>query len=161
MINIKIVCVGKLSEKNIKGLSEEYLKRLKKYSKIEVIEIEDEKLSVTSPGYEEKIKKIESAKILEKIKKIGKCKVITLDLKGKTLNSIEFAKKIETIATYEASTLVFIIGGSLGFNDDVRKIADYSISFSSLTFPHQLIRIFLFEQLFRAFKILSNETYHH
>lgn len=161
MINIKVICVGKLSDKNLKSLSEEYLKRLQKYAKVEVIELDDEKLPTNSSGYEEKIKSIESNKILEKIKKIGKCKVIALDLKGKNLTSPQFAEKIDSIATYESSTLVFVIGGSLGFNDDVRKIADYSICFSNLTFPHQLIRIFLYEQLFRAFKILNNETYHH
>ena len=85
MINIKVICVGKLSDKNLKSLSAEYLKRLQKYAKVEVIELDDEKLPTNSSGYEEKIKSIESNKILEKIKKIGKCKVITLDLKGKKL----------------------------------------------------------------------------
>ena len=162
MINIKIICIGKISDKNLKSLSDEYLKRLKKYVKLEVIELEDEKvLPSSSTLLQEKIKDIESDKILNKLKKIGKCKIITLDLKGKMLDSVEFANKISDITISEASTIVFIIGGTLGFNDKVRNIADYSICFSKLTFPHQLIRIFLLEQLFRAFKILNNETYHH
>ena len=161
MINIKIVCVGKINDKNLKGLSDEYLKRLGKYAKLEVIEIEEENIGVLD---ETKVINLESKKILDKIEKInknGKAKVICLDLKGKMLSSTELSEKISSILTYEASTIVFIIGGSLGFNDEVRNVCDFSLSFSKLTFPHQLIRIFLYEQIFRAFKILNNETYHH
>ena len=161
MLNIKIICVGKLSNTSLKELSCEYLKRLQKYAKVDIIEIQDEKLDTSSVSLEEKIKDIESKKILEKLDKLGKCTIITLDLKGKMLDSIELAKKISYISTYESSTIAFVIGGSLGFNDEVRQRANYSISFSKLTFPHQLIRIFLYEQLFRSFKILNNETYHH
>lgn len=161
MINIKIICVGKLKEKSLKELQDEYLKRLSKYSNTQIIELDDQKAPATlSTTEEENIKNKECDKIIEKIKKYSNPYVIALDLKGKTYTSVEFAKKIENIATYESSTIIFVIGGSLGLTDKLRKIANECVSFSSMTFPHQLFRIFLLEQIFRSFKINNNETYH-
>lgn len=162
MLNIKIICVGKIKEKSLKDLCDEYTKRLSKYSKIEIIELDDEKLPQNINNTEVyKIKNLESKKIKEKIDKIGKCTLFFLDLKGKEYSSKEFANKIDTLATYGTSTLVFVIGGSLGMSDELLSISNNKICFSKMTFPHQLIRVFLLEQIFRAFKILNNETYHH
>ena len=162
MLNIKIICVGKIKEKSLKDLCDEYTKRLSKYSKIEIIELDDEKLPQNINDTEVyKIKNLESKKIKEKIDKIGKCTLFFLDLKGKEYSSKEFANKIDTLATYGTSTLVFVIGGSLGMSDELLSISNNKICFSKMTFPHQLIRVFLLEQTFRAFKILNNETYHH
>lgn len=162
MLNIKIICVGKIKEKSLKDLCDEYTKRLSKYSKIEIIELDDEKLPQNINDTEVyKIKNLESKKIKEKIDKIGKCTLFFLDLKGKEYSSKEFANKIDTLATYGTSTLVFVIGGSLGMSDELLSISNNKICFSKMTFPHQLIRVFLLEQIFRAFKILNNETYHH
>lgn len=163
MLNIKILCVGKLKEKYLTDAQAEYLKRLSKYCKLEVIEIEDEKFSanIMSDTEIEKVKNTECTKIIDKINKCGKCSVICLDLTGKQYDSVEFAEKINEISIYESSTLIFVIGGSLGLTNEMLKLSNTNISFSKLTFPHQLIRIFLLEQIFRAFKILNNETYHH
>jgi 23S rRNA (pseudouridine1915-N3)-methyltransferase len=162
MLNIKVICIGKVKEASLRDLINEYLKRLSKYSKVEIIELQDEKLPLSpSPADEIKIKEIESNKIIEKIEKIGKSTIFALDLTGKDYSSEDFSKKIQEISTYESSTIVFIIGGSLGMTDKLLNMCDYKICFSKMTFPHQLIRVFLLEQVFRAFKIQNNETYHH
>lgn len=162
MLNIKLICIGKIKEKSLKDMISEYTKRLSKYSKLEIIEIEDEKVPINySDIQKEKILELEGNKICEKIQKIGKCYSILLDVNSKEFTSEELAKKINDISTYNSSTLVFIIGGTLGTSDKVKKIVDERISFSKLTFPHQLIRLFLLEQIFRVFKINNNETYHH
>ena len=162
MINIKLICVGKIKEKSLKELCDEYIKRLSKYAKIEIIEVDDEKLPANASKADyEKIKELESKKIKEKIDKIGKCTLFFLDLNGKEYSSEDFSKKIETLSTYGTSTLVFVIGGSLGMSKELLNISQNKICFSKMTFPHQLIRVFLLEQIFRAFKIQNNETYHH
>ncbi|MDD3304004.1 MAG: 23S rRNA (pseudouridine(1915)-N(3))-methyltransferase RlmH [Clostridia bacterium] len=161
-MNIKILCVGKVKEKSLQDLIKEYEKRLSKYSKLEIIELEDEKVpQVLSEADIQIIKAKEATKIEEKINKIGKCSVIFLDLNGKQYTSEEFSNKISTMCTYGTSTLVFVIGGSLGFGDKLLRLSNDRISFSKMTFPHQLFRVFLLEQIFRAFKIQNNETYHH
>ncbi len=162
MLNIKIICVGKIKETSLKELCDEYLKRLTKYCKIEIIELEDEKLPQTLNNSDiSRIKEIESKKIQDKISKLGKCTLFFLDLKGKEYSSEDFAKCLDTQATYISSTLVFVIGGSLGMTEELLNTSNYKICFSKMTFPHQLIRLFLLEQIFRAFKINNNETYHH
>lgn len=162
MLNIKILCVGKIKEKSLKELCDEYIKRLSKYSKLEVIELDDEKLpQILNNSEINKIKEIESKKIKEKIDKLGNCTVFFLDLKGKEYTSEEFSEKIQTLTTYGTSTLVFVIGGSLGMTNELLNTSPNKICFSKMTFPHQLIRVFLLEQLFRAFKIQNNENYHH
>lgn len=162
MINIKIICVGKVKEKSLKELIDEYSKRLTKYCKLEIIELQDEKIPQNCSITEEyKIKEKECEKIKEKISKVGKCHIICLDLNGKQYSSEEFSDKINNISTYESSTLVFVIGGSLGLTNELLSLSNEKISFSKMTFPHQLFRVFLLEQIFRAFKIQNNETYHH
>lgn len=162
MINIQIICIGKIKEKSLINLCDEYTKRISKYAKISVIELADEKVDKTLSDIEiEKIKTAECNKIIEKIEKSSKSYVIALDLSGKALTSIEFADKISNIATYSSGNITFVIGGSLGLTDELLKMSNEKLSFSTLTFPHQLFRVFLLEQIFRSFKILNNETYHH
>lgn len=162
MLNIKIICIGKIKEKSLKALLDEYLKRISKYSKIEIISLDDEKLpSSLSQAEINRIKKIESLKIKEKISKYDKSTIIFLDLNGKQYTSEEFSNKLSYISTYESSTIIFVIGGSLGLSDELLSLPSYKMCFSKMTFPHQLIRVFLLEQIFRAFKIQNNEKYHH
>lgn len=159
MININIICIGKLKEKYLKDAAMEYSKRLSKYCKLTITELSDEKLPNKINGsIINNIKNEECAKILNNIKKDSY--VVSLDLKGKEFTSEEFSKKIDTIGVNGYSTITFIIGGTLGLTNEVLKKSNELICFSKMTFPHQLIRVFLLEQLFRGFKILNNETYH-
>ena len=158
MIHINIVCVGKIKEKYLKDAIDEYSKRLSKYCKLEIIEINDEPIpNNLSEKTAEIIKNIEGDKILAKIKNSY---IISLDLQGKQYSSEEFAEKIEKISVNSNSSISFIIGGSLGLSNFVINNSNELICFSKMTFPHQLIRLFLLEQIFRAFKIQNNETYH-
>lgn len=159
MLNINIVCVGKIKEKYLQDAIDEYAKRLSKYCHLEIVELPDEKLPgklYDSTIYD--IKKKESKKISEAVKKDSY--IICLDLKGKEMSSEQFSQKIEDISLRFNSTITFIIGGTLGMTEDVLKMAKETICFSKMTFPHQLMRVFLLEQIFRAFKISKNETYH-
>ena len=162
MINIKIMCVGKIKEKSLFSLLSEYEKRISKYAKLDIIEVQDEKFEKNlSDNDVNIIKEKESNKLIEKINKINKPYLIALDLNGENFTSIEFSKQLENIPIKGYSTIVFVIGGSLGISKKLLNIVNKKICFSSLTFPHQLIRIFLLEQIFRAFKIINNENYHH
>ncbi len=159
MLHIEIICVGKLKEDYLKSAITEYSKRLSKYCHFNIIELPDEKLP--SPLYEtdkQKVIEKESNNILNHIK--DNSYVIALDLKGKQYSSEEFSEKIANIALNENSTITFLIGGTLGMSQELKLHANELICFSKMTFPHQLIRIFLLEQLFRSFKIQNNETYH-
>ena len=159
MLNINIVCVGKLKETYLKEAVEEYSKRLSKYCNLKFIEISDEKLpSKINDSNIQEIKNKEGNKILSSIKKDSY--VIALDLHGKQFTSEEFSEKIENITVRGFSTITFIIGGTLGIMNKNLEKSNELICFSKMTFPHQLIRVFLAEQLFRAFKISNNETYH-
>ena len=159
MIRINLVCVGKLKEKYLKEAIEEYSKRLGKYCKLSIIELSDESLpNKINESIIEEIKSKECKKILENIKSTSY--VIALDLKGKQHSSEEFSKKIEDISLRGFSDVTFIIGGTLGLTEEVLNRANELICFSKMTFPHQLIRVFLLEQIFRGFKISNNETYH-
>ena len=161
MLNIKILCIGKIKEKSLKELISEYEKRISKYAKLEIIELDDEKIPQNaSVSIENQVKVAESNKILEKLEKYPNANVILLDLKGKQYTSEEFSEKIDAIQTYSSSTIIFVIGGSLGMSNELLNYPSEKICFSKMTFPHQLIRIFLLEQVYRAFKILNNETYH-
>ena len=151
---ITVVAVGKLKEKAWKELSDEYVKRITSYSKIEIIEVADE----TNQMEELKVKKLEGERILKAIKKDSF--VVLLDLRGRMLNSVELSMKIEEINTYHSSNITFVIGGSLGVSDDVYYRADYKWKLSDLTFPHNLVRILLLEQIYRSYRILNNEPYH-
>ena len=141
---IKIICVGKLKEKYLIDACLEYLKRISKYTKIEIIELKDSNI------LEEKD---------DILKHINKEYVITLDIEGNSIDSPTLAKKIDNILISN-SNIAFIIGGSYGLHPDIKKISNFSLSFSKLTFPHQLFRVMLLEQIYRSFKIMNNETYH-
>lgn len=158
-MRITILCVGKIKEKYFTMAIEEYSKRLSRYCKIDVIEIPDEKTPDNASEAEElQIKKKEGDKILANLKEGAY--VIALAIEGKMLDSVELAKKIEEVGTYGASHIIFVIGGSLGLYEEVLKRADYKLSFSRMTFPHQLMRVVLLEQVYRAYRINTNQPYH-
>ena len=159
MLHIDIICVGKIKEQYLKDAVAEYSKRLSKYCSLTITEISDEQVpNNLNDKLAQNIKQIESNHILSHIKRDSY--VICLDLKGKQFSSEEFSKKIENIALNDSSNITFVIGGTLGMSDELLKKSKELICFSKMTFPHQLIRVFLLEQLFRAFKISNNETYH-
>lgn len=159
MLSINIICVGKIKEDYLKDAIGEYSKRLSKYCNLTFTELPDEKLpNKLNDSIISDIKQKECNKIIEHIKKDSY--VICLDLKGKELSSEDFSKKIDDIALNFNSTITFIIGGTLGLTNEVLTLSNEKLCFSKMTFPHQLIRVFLLEQLFRAFKISKGETYH-
>lgn len=149
---IKIISVGKIKEKYIKDGINEYLKRLSKYAKVEIIEVEDEE-------YNEKDKSLsrESESILKYIN--NKDFIITLEIDNKEIDSVELSSLINDTLNHN-SNITFIIGGSYGLHDNIKSISNYKLSFSKLTFPHQLFRLMLLEQVYRSFKIIKNESYH-
>lgn len=158
MLNIHIVCIGKIKENYLKDAILEYSKRLSKYCKLDFIELPDEKIpDKLNPSLELEIKEKEGKQILSHLPKDSF--KIALDLRGKEFSSEEFSKKLDEISM-ESSHISFIIGGSLGLTKEVLDICNLRICFSKMTFPHQLIRVFLLEQIFRAFKISHGETYH-
>ncbi len=142
---IKIITVGKIKENYLKEAINDYQKRINKYHKLEIIEIEDDNIIN------------EKDRILKYINK--KDYLIALDIQGIELTSIELSKKIDNIFINN-SNITFIIGGSNGIHDSIKNIVNYKLSFSKMTFPHQLFRLILLEQIYRSFKILNNETYH-
>ena len=158
MIHINIVCVGKVKESYLKDAILEYSKRLSKYCKLEIIELQDEKIpDKLNSSLENEIKNKECLNILNHLPKDSFN--IALDLKGKEFSSEEFSKKLDSLSM-ENSHICFIIGGSLGLTKELLDKCNLKICFSKMTFPHQLIRVFLLEQIFRAFKISHGETYH-
>ncbi|MGI6226117.1 MAG: 23S rRNA (pseudouridine(1915)-N(3))-methyltransferase RlmH [Peptococcales bacterium] len=158
-MNIKIIAVGKLKEKFLKDGIGEYLKRLKSYAKVEITEVAEEKEPTnSSPTDEIIVKDKEGERILEKIKPGGY--LIALAIDGKQLSSEELAEKLEQLALEGKSDITLVIGGSLGLSDEVLKKAHFQLSFSRMTFPHQLMRLILVEQIYRAFKINKGEKYH-
>lgn len=158
MISINIICVGKIKENFFKDAILEYSKRLSKYCKLDILELPDEKIpDKTNPSIENSIKEKECNNIINHLKTDSY--IIALDLKGKELSSENFSKKLDNISM-QNSKITFIIGGSLGLTDKLLNMCNEKICFSQMTFPHQLIRIFLIEQIYRAFKISNNETYH-
>lgn len=158
-MNISIVSVGKLKEKYLKMGIDEYTKRLSSYAKIDVIEVPDEKAPENLSDADMLIvKEKEGERILNKI--TDDTYVIALAINGKEHSSESLAKKIDQLATYGNSKVAFVIGGSLGLSDAVMKRADDTLSFSKMTFPHQLMKLILVEQVYRAFRINRNEPYH-
>ena len=158
MLTINVICVGKIKEKFFKDAIDEYSKRLSKYCKLEITELPDEKIP-NNPSAKtiEAIKEKEGNNIIAHIK--NNSSVFCLDLAGKQLTSEELSTQLDTISL-DNSHLTFIIGGSLGLSKQVLSACNKSLSFSKLTFPHQLIRVFLLEQIYRCFKISNGETYH-
>ena len=158
-MKISIVAVGKIKEKFMREGIAEYVKRLSKFCTLEIIEVEDEKLpEPLTHGTEQRVKEKEAERINEKIKSGGF--VIALDVSGKKISSIELADKLSTIMVSGKSSITFVIGGSVGFDLEFLKKVDMRLSMSDMTFPHQLARLILLEQVYRAFKIMNNETYH-
>lgn len=158
-MNISIITIGKLKEKYLKQGIDEYLKRLSTYAKVEVVELPDEKApEQLSEAEMEQVKGKEGERILSKIS--DDTYVIALAIEGKQRSSEQLASEIDKLATYGKSKIAFIIGGSLGLSGEVMKRANDTLSFSKMTFPHQLMRLILLEQIYRAFRINRGEPYH-
>ena len=158
-MNISIITVGKLKEKYLKEGINEYLKRLSKYAKVEIIEVADEKAPENLSEREaEMVKDKEGQGILKYIK--DNMYVVALDIKGKQLSSEELADFLNQRAVLGESNIAFVIGGSLGLSQLVLNRANYKLSFSKMTFPHQLMRLILLEQIYRGFRIIKGEPYH-
>lgn len=158
-MKITIICVGKLKEKFYREAAAEYIKRLSKYCRIEMIEVQDEKTPDHAVmALEEQIKKREASRILKHIKEDAF--IYSLEIGGYQPDSIELAEQIKELAVRGQSHIQFIIGGSLGLHESVSKAAGRAISFSKMTFPHQLMRIILLEQIYRSYRIMMGEPYH-
>lgn len=158
-MKITLITVGKIKEKYLKDAIAEYSKRLSKYCKLEIIEVADEKTpDQASENVEQQIRKKEGERILRYVKEDAY--VITLEIGGTMLDSVAFAKKIETLGVQGKSHIIFIIGGSIGLGEDVLKRSDYRLSFSKMTFPHQLMRVILLEQVYRSYRIIEGAPYH-
>ncbi|MCD7893698.1 MAG: 23S rRNA (pseudouridine(1915)-N(3))-methyltransferase RlmH [Erysipelotrichaceae bacterium] len=158
-MKIKLICVGKLKEKYLVDGIKEYVKRLSAYASVEIIEVDDERIpDHASLAQETYVKAKEGRRVLDKIKQDDY--MILLDVSGKEMNSVAFSKHLEKCMIDGKSSIVFVIGGSLGHGEEVLSRANLRLSFSPMTFPHQLMRLILVEQIYRAFKIMRNETYH-
>ena len=158
-MKITLLTVGKIKEKYLKDAIAEYSKRLSKYCKLEIIEVADEKTpDNASEVVENVIRDKEGERLLKYVK--DDAFVITLEIKGKMMTSEELAEKIDTLGIRGVSHIMFIIGGSIGLGEDVIKRSDFALSFSKMTFPHQLIRVILLEQIYRSYRIISGEPYH-
>ena len=158
-MKITVLCVGKVKEKFYREGIEEFVKRLSRYCKLEIIEVADEKTDENASETEIRlVKEKEGEKLLKNIK--DDAYVITLCIDGKQLDSEELSEKIEKLGIQGTSHIYFIIGGSLGLADEVIKKSDFKLSFSPMTFPHQLMRLILLEQIYRSYRIMNNEPYH-
>lgn len=158
-MNIQIICIGKLKEKYWSEAVGEYTKRLSRYCSIEITELKEARLPANaSPADEENVKLEEGKSILRAIK--DDAFVITLEILGRQLSSTELADKIEELSLEGKSNLAFVIGGSLGLSGEVSRQSNFKLSFSKMTFPHQMMRVVLLEQIYRSFKIIKHETYH-
>ncbi|MBD5520442.1 MAG: 23S rRNA (pseudouridine(1915)-N(3))-methyltransferase RlmH [Lachnospiraceae bacterium] len=158
-MKITIISVGKIKEKYYRDAIKEYEKRLSRYCKLEIIEVEDEKTpDKASDALEDQIKAKEAERILKHIK--DDAYLITLEIAGEMHNSEELAQKIEKLGTQGVSHIQFVIGGSLGLHNNVCSRADFPLSFSKMTFPHQLMRVILLEQIYRSYRIINGEPYH-
>lgn len=158
-MQIRIIAVGKLKEAYFSDAAAEYSKRIGRFAKIETVQIPDRRIpDRASAAQERQVLEQEGEDILSKI--APQDYVVALCVEGKKLDSPAFAQKLSALALSGKSTVTFVIGGSLGLSDTVKRRADLRLSFSDMTFPHQLMRVILLEQVYRAFKILANETYH-
>lgn len=158
-MNITIYTVGKVKENFYRQAIEEYSKRLGRYCKLKIVEVADEKTpDRASAAEEQQIKEKEGARLESKIK--DGTYLIALAIDGKMLDSVELSKKMESLGVRGVSEIGFVIGGSLGLSERILKRADMHLSFSKMTFPHQLMRVILLEQVYRSYRIMSNEPYH-
>ena len=158
-MKITLITVGKIKEKYLKDAIAEYSKRLSRYCKLEIIEVADEKTpDQASETVEENIRSKEGERILKHIR--DDMYVITLEIGGKMLSSEELAQKIETLGIQGESSIAFVIGGSIGLGKEVLKRSDFALSFSKMTFPHQLMRVILLEQVYRSYRIINGAPYH-
>ncbi len=158
-MKLRLVTVGKVKEKYLRDAIAEYAKRLSSYCTLEILELQDEKTPDRAPrSVEEKIKEVEGQRILAKLPE--RSYVIALAIEGKELSSTELAEKLGKTMLSGSSDISFVIGGSLGLSPAVLQRADYQLSFSRMTFPHQLMRVILLEQIYRSFRINANEPYH-
>lgn len=158
-MNITLVTVGKIKEKFYRDAVDEFVKRLGRYCKIKIVEVADENTPNNAPeAIEEQIKSKEGERILKHI--TDSMHVIALAIEGKEVSSVKFAEKLERLGIEGNSDICFVIGGSLGLSKEVYKRADELLSFSPMTFPHQLMRVILLEQVYRCFRIIHNEPYH-
>ena len=158
-MKITILTVGKIKEKYLRDAIAEYSKRLSRYAKLEIIEVADEKTpDNASETVETNIKNKEAERLLKYIR--DDAYLITLEIKGKQLTSEELAQKIDTLGVQGTSHIIFVIGGSLGLGEEVLKRSNYALSFSKMTFPHQLMRVILLEQIYRSYRINGGEPYH-
>ena len=159
IMKITLITVGKIKEKYLKDAIAEYTKRLNKYCKLEIIEVADEKTpDNASDVVEHVIRAKEAERILKYVKEDAY--VITLEINGKQLSSEELADKIDKLGVQGTSHIIFVIGGSIGLGEDVLKKSDFALSFSKMTFPHQLMRVILLEQVYRSYRIMNGEPYH-
>lgn len=158
-MKITLVTVGKIKEKFYTAAIDEYAKRLSRYCKLEIIQVADEKTPDNAKeALETQIKEREGERILAHIR--DGAYVIALAIEGKMLDSVELSEKIAELGVSGTSQIIFIIGGSLGLSDQVLKRADYQLSFSRMTFPHQLMRVILLEQIYRSYRIINGQAYH-
>ena len=158
-MKITLITVGKIKEKYLKDAIAEYSKRLSRYCKLEIIEVADEKTpDQASETVEEGIRTKEGERILKHIK--DDMYVVTLEISGKMLSSEELAEKINSLGLAGKSSIAFVIGGSIGLGKEVMSRSDYALSFSKMTFPHQLMRVILLEQVYRSYRIINGEPYH-
>lgn len=158
-MKITLITVGKIKEKYLKDAIAEYSKRLSRYCKLEIVEVADEKTpDNASDTVEDAIRDKEGERILKYVKEDAY--VITLEIAGKMLTSEEMAEKIEKLGVQGTSHIIFIIGGSIGLGKEILKRSDYTLSFSKMTFPHQLMRVILLEQIYRSYRIINHEPYH-
>lgn len=158
-MKITVISVGKIKEKYLRDAIAEYSKRLSKYCKLEIIEVSDEKTPAqASETVEDSIRTKEGERILKYVK--DDAYVITLEIQGKLLTSEELADKIENSGVQGTSHITFIIGGSIGLGAEVLARSDFALSFSKMTFPHQLMRVILLEQVYRSYRIINGEPYH-
>lgn len=158
-MKITLIAVGKIKERYFEDAIREYSKRLSRYCRLEIIQVADEKTpDGASEAMEEQIKEKEGRRILDQIREGAY--VIALAVEGKQLDSLELAARMERLAVEGKSQLVFLIGGSLGLSKEVMRRADFALSFSAMTFPHQLMRVILLEQIYRSFRIRAGEPYH-
>ena len=158
-MNITILCVGQIKEKYFRDAIAEYQKRLSRYCRLQMIEVADEKTKENASEAEnDLIRKKEGERLLKHIKDSDYC--ITLEIDGKMLTSEGLSKEIDRLGLAGKSSLVFVIGGSIGLDTAVLKRSDYALSFSKMTFPHQLMRVILLEQIYRSYRIMRGEPYH-